>query len=50
MLRIENDMDRRRIRRTLAEVKTKLEEALRLSEQISQKGKNEQPAVTDHRR
>jgi hypothetical protein len=50
MLRIENDMDRRRIRRTLAEVKTKLEEALRLSEQIAQKGKNEQPAVTDHRR
>jgi hypothetical protein len=50
MLRIENDIDRHRVRRTLAEVKNKLEEALRLSEQMQKKGRDERTATTDHRR
>jgi len=50
MLKIHNDMDRRRVRRTLAEVKNKLEEALRLSEQMQYKGKHGEPTTTDHRR
>lgn len=48
---IHNDMERRRVRRTLSEVKDKLEEALRLSEQIqNNKGKHVQPTTTDRRR
>jgi hypothetical protein len=49
-MQIHNDMERRRVRRTLAEVKNKLEEALRLSEQIQNKGKHAEPTTTDRRR
>jgi hypothetical protein len=50
-MQIHNDMERRRVRRTLSEVKDKLEEALRLSEQIQpNKGKHVQPTTTDRRR
>jgi hypothetical protein len=50
MLKIHNDMERRRVRRTLAEVKNKLEEALRLSEQMQNKGKHGEATTPDHRR
>jgi hypothetical protein len=50
MLKIHNEMDRRRAQRTLAEVKNKLEEALRLSEQTHYKGKHGEPTTTRHRR
>ena len=50
MRKITNDVERQRIRRTLAEVKHKLEEALRLSEEFQQKGRHERPATTNHRR
>jgi hypothetical protein len=50
LMQIHNDMERRRVRRTLAEVKNKLEEALRLSEQIQNKGKHAEPTTTDRRR
>ncbi len=50
MLKIHNEMDRRRAQRTLAEVKNKLEEALRLSEEMQHKGKHGQTTTTDHRR
>ncbi|HTZ54068.1 MAG TPA: hypothetical protein VMB20_03330 [Candidatus Acidoferrum sp.] len=49
-MKIHNDMERRRVRRTLAEVKDKLEEALRLSEQHHNKGKHVQSTTTDRRR
>jgi hypothetical protein len=49
-MQINNDMERRRVRRTLAEVKYKLEEALRLSEQIQNKGKHAESTTTDRRR
>jgi hypothetical protein len=45
-----NDIDRRRIRRTLAEVKRKFEEALRLSEELQQKGAHGQPTTTRRHR
>jgi len=51
MFTIHNDMERRRVRRTLTEVKDKLEEALRLSEQLQHhKGKHDQPTTADRRR
>ena len=50
MRKIVNDVERQRIRRTLAEVKHKLEEALRLSEELQQKGRHERSATTSHRR
>jgi hypothetical protein len=50
MLKIHNEMDRRRVQRTLAEVKNKLEEALRLSEQTQCKGKHGEPTTARHRR
>ncbi|HTU70390.1 MAG TPA: hypothetical protein VMF11_08700 [Candidatus Baltobacteraceae bacterium] len=51
MLKISNEVDRRRVRRTLTEVKDKLEEALRLSEQLQQhKGKHGESTPADHRR
>jgi hypothetical protein len=50
-MQIHNDMERRRVRRTLAEVKNKLEEALRLSEQMQHnKGKHGHSTTTDRRR
>lgn len=50
MLKIHNEIDRRRAQRTLAEVKNKFEEALRLSEQMQHKGKHGEPTTTNHRR
>jgi hypothetical protein len=50
MRRITNDVERRRMRRTLAEVKHKLEEALRLSEQLQYKGRHDEPTPSHHRR
>jgi hypothetical protein len=50
MLRITNDMERRRFRRTLAEVKSKFEEALRLSERMQHKGNYGESTTTHHRR
>jgi hypothetical protein len=37
-MRIRNELERHRARRTLNEVKRKLEEALRLSEELQRKG------------
>ncbi len=36
-MKVHNEIERHRVRRALAEVKHKLEEALRLSEQLAQK-------------
>jgi hypothetical protein len=49
-MKIHNDIERHRVRRTLAEVKHKLEEALRLSEQLQQKGRHGQSTTSHHRR
>ena len=49
-LRMLSEMERHRMRRTLAEVKRKFEEALRLSETHNHKGKYGQPTTTHHRR
>jgi hypothetical protein len=48
-MRINNDVERQRARRTLSEVKNKLEEALRLSVQLQHKGTNEQSSTPDRR-
>jgi RNase P protein component len=45
-----NDVERHRVRRTLTEVKNKLEEALRLSEQLQSKGNHGEPTTPDYRR
>jgi hypothetical protein len=46
-----NDVERYRVRRTLAEVKHKLEEALRLAEQLQQrKGRHDESTAANHRR
>jgi hypothetical protein len=45
-----NEVERHRVRRTLAEVKSKLEEALRLSEQLQRKGNHVESTTTRHRR
>jgi hypothetical protein len=51
MRKIDNDVERYRVRRTLAEVKTKLEEALRLSEQLQRrKGNHDESTAASHRR
>ena len=50
MLKIHNEMDRRRVQRTLAEVKNKLEEALRLSERCNAKESMANRPLRDHRR
>ena len=47
-MKVVNDIDRRRVRRTLTEVKRKFEEALRLSEQLQQREQNGQTST--HRR
>lgn len=49
-MKIHNDVERQRARRTLSEVKGKLEEALRLSVALQHKGKDEQPTTTNRRR
>lgn len=50
MRKYENDMERHRVRRTLAEVKHKLEEALRLSEQLQHKGRHDESTAANNRR
>ena len=49
-MKVVNDIDRRRVRRTLTEVKRKFEEALRLSEQLQQKERNGESTTTHRRR
>lgn len=49
MIRVRNEIDRHRVRRTLAEVKRKLEEALRLSEQLQRKGTHGKTTAHRHR-
>ncbi|HET9028569.1 MAG TPA: hypothetical protein VFN49_00195 [Candidatus Aquilonibacter sp.] len=48
--RLLNEFERHRMRRTLAEVKRKFEEALRLSESQQRKGKYGQPTITHRHR
>ena len=50
MTKLQTEIDRRRVRRTLTEVKRKFEEALRLSEELQQKGANGQPTTTNRHR
>ncbi|MBV8490590.1 MAG: hypothetical protein JO199_08675 [Candidatus Eremiobacteraeota bacterium] len=45
-----NEFERHRMRRTLAEVKRKFEEALRLVEKQERKGSYGEPTTTHHRR
>ena len=49
-MRVVNEFEKHRIRRTLAEVKRKFEEALRLSEMQHNKGKYGEPTTTNRRR
>jgi hypothetical protein len=42
-MRIHNDLERHRARRTLTEVMRKLEEALRLSQELQRKGQHAEP-------
>ena len=49
-MKIKSEFERHRVRRTLAEVKRKLEEALRLSEEHQRKGIYGQPTITRHHR
>jgi hypothetical protein len=48
-MRPQNELERQRVRRTLTEVKLKLEEALRLSRELNVKGKHGKTA-SHHRR
>jgi hypothetical protein len=49
-MRVINEFERHRMRRTLAEVKLKFEEALRLSEKQQRKGKYGESTTTHRRR
>ena len=49
-MKIHNDMERHRARRTLSEVKNKLEEALRLSQTRNKGTYGQQSTPSDHRR
>jgi hypothetical protein len=49
-MEVRSDIDRHRVRRTLNEVKRKLEEALRLSKELHNKGNYAEPTSTNHRR
>lgn len=49
-MKVHNEIERHRVRRALAEVKHKLEEALRLSEQLAQKERHGRSTTTHHRR
>lgn len=50
MAKLLTEIDRRRVRRTLTEVKRKFEEALRLSEELHKKEANGQPTSTNRHR
>ena len=47
---LRNELERQRARRTLFEVKRKLEEALRLSQELQNKGNYGQPTTSYYRR
>jgi len=47
-MQVRSDIDRHRVRRTLNEVKRKLEEALRLSKELHKKGQYGEPTTTNH--
>lgn len=49
-MRVRSELERHRVRRTLAEVKRKLEEALRLSQELHNKGQYGQPTTAYYRR
>ncbi len=49
-MHIKNEFDRHRVRRTLAEVKRKFEEALRLAQELQHKGIYGQPTTTHRHR
>jgi hypothetical protein len=49
-MRIKSEFERHRVRRTLAEVKRKFEEALRLAEELQRKGIYGQPTTTHRHR
>ena len=50
MLRVRSEIERHRVRRTLTEVKNKLEEALRLSQALDHKGQYGEPTSSYRRR
>ena len=50
MPKLESEIERRRVRRTLTEVKRKFEEALRLSEALAKKGTHVEPTTTNRHR